>query len=273
MYAGGEQCPWHGPLSAGAVLRRETAPRGRGSWNLSSPTSRRSSRRGRGSPAGIRARTGSAPPPSRRFRRRARLVAGSSRPSAKRVVVREHAVGLRRVRARTPGSRSSARRCRSAGLPPPHTGERSVAPCEPVRTRVQLGEREMRRRWRDAAGVHDGGPDVVDQLFAGSAAGSRGSMLNTSPTASGVVVCCRISRKPSWSSAGTGSSIQNRSYGSSAARAAPPRSASAGGGRRAAGGRRGRLLAQRARTAGHEAQVLLGAPQLPPAAAPRSAGS
>ena len=38
--------------------------------------------------------------------------------------------------------------------------------------------------------------------------------LNTSPTAIGVVVCWRISRKPSCSSAGTGSSIQIRRYGS-----------------------------------------------------------
>ena len=49
--------------------------------------------------------------------------------------------------------------------------------------------------------------------------------LNTSPTASGVVVCWRISRKLAWSSAGTGSSSQNSRYGSSAL---PSRAASIG---------------------------------------------
>ena len=50
-------------------------------------------------------------------------------------------------------------------------------------------------------------------------------VLKTSPTAIGVVVCWRISRKPSWSSAGIGSSIQNRWYGS---RRLPSRAASIG---------------------------------------------
>ena len=49
--------------------------------------------------------------------------------------------------------------------------------------------------------------------------------LKTSPTAIGVVVCWRISRNASWFSAGVGSSIQNRRYGSSAL---PSRAASIG---------------------------------------------
>jgi len=40
-------------------------------------------------------------------------------------------------------------------------------------------------------------------------------VLNTSPIASGVVVCCRTSRSAAWFSAGVQSSSQNRSYGSS----------------------------------------------------------
>jgi len=39
-------------------------------------------------------------------------------------------------------------------------------------------------------------------------------VLKTSPIASGVVVCCRTSRRASWFSAGVQSSSQNRSYGS-----------------------------------------------------------
>ena len=65
---------------------------------------------------------------------------------------------------------------------------------------VQLGQRRDLAQVRDAAGVHDGRRGCSRSAAPGSAAGSRRCVLKTSPTASGVVVCCRIRRNASCSS-------------------------------------------------------------------------
>jgi len=57
---------------------------------------------------------------------------------------------------------------------------------------VQLAEVRDLAQVADPAGVDDAGAHVVDQLLADQLLAVV-DVLNTSPTASGVVVCCRIS--------------------------------------------------------------------------------
>ena len=85
------------------------------------------------------------------------------------------------------------------------TGERSVAPWEPERTRCSSASANTRRRWVIP-------PECTTLMRMKSMSCSRMSgsqsqiVLNTSPSASGVVVCDRTTRSASGSSAGTGSS-------------------------------------------------------------------
>ena len=53
-------------------------------------------------------------------------------------------------------------KCSAAAM---QTGERSVAPWQPVRTWYSSARCAILRRWRDAAGVHDRRADVVDELL------------------------------------------------------------------------------------------------------------
>ena len=98
---------------------------------------------------------------------------------------------------------------------------------------IEIGEVGDPPQMGDPAGVDHRGADVVDQLLLDQLLASQ-MELNTSPTASGVVVCWRISRNASWFSAGVASSSQNSRYGSRLLPSAPPRSASGDGARRAA---------------------------------------
>ena len=96
------------------------------------------------------------------------------------------------------------------------TGERSVAPCDPVRTSYRSASEKIRRRCVMPPACDDRGADVVDQLLGDQLLAvpdrvedladrdRRGRVLPDQPEAS-------------WCSAGVGSSIQNSRYGSSAA--------------------------------------------------------
>ena len=105
-----------------------------------------------------------------------------------------------------------------------HTGDKSVAPWQPVRTWYSAARSAMRRRWVMP-------PACVTVLRMKSMSWfsirplQSQMLLKISPTASGVVVCWRIKRNASWFSAGVASSIQNRRYGS---RSLPKRAASIG---------------------------------------------
>ena len=88
------------------------------------------------------------------------------------------------------------------------TGDRSVAPWQPVRTLIEVGEGGDAAQVGDAAGVHHGRADVVDQLLLDQLLGvpdgvedladgeRRGGVLADQPEAS-------------WFSAGAASSSQN----------------------------------------------------------------
>jgi hypothetical protein len=92
---------------------------------------------------------------------------------------------------------------------PMHTGDRSVAPWLPVRTWYSAARSAMRLRC-----VMPPACTTVVRMKSISCCSIKAlqshTVLNTSPTASGVVVCWRIRRKASGFSAGVASSIQNR---------------------------------------------------------------
>ena len=105
-----------------------------------------------------------------------------------------------------------------------HTGLRSVAPWQPVRTWYSSASAAIFR----SCEMPPACTTVVRMKSISCSVISWWQSwieLKTSPTAIGVVVCWRMRRKPSCSSAGTGSSIHNRRYGS---RLLPTRAASIG---------------------------------------------
>lgn len=74
---------------------------------------------------------------------------------------------------------------------------------------VEAGQIGNQPKVRDAARMRDRGANVVDELLLDQILQSQ-MLLKISPTAKGVVVCCLMSLKASWFSAGVGSSSQNK---------------------------------------------------------------
>jgi len=116
---------------------------------------------------------------------------------------------------------------------------------------VEIGELEDAPEVGDPTGVDDVGADEVDELLGDELLAVPDGVEDL-PTASGVVVCCRMIRKPSWSSAGTRSSSQNSWYSSTRR---PSRAASIGVSRWWASWRSAKSKPKRSRTASKSAGI------------------
>ena len=108
-----------------------------------------------------------------------------------------------------PGCRnwaSTSSKCSAAAM---HTGDRSVAPWQPVLHLVQIGQRRDPAQMSDAAGMHHGRADVVDQLLLDQLLAVPDAVEHFADRQRRRRV---LADQPedSWFSAGTASSIQNR---------------------------------------------------------------
>ena len=196
------------------VLRSKlTATRSHRDWRTTSPTSCRLRDARSAAASGCRdisrraSRRWSTPWPAASPQNR--------RPSLERVVVREHLVsvsGACFMYSWMPKFGTQVSKCSAA---PMHTGERSVAPWNPVRTLMQRREVRDAPHVRDAAAVHDGRADVVDELVLDEVLAVPDRVEHLAHRERRHRVLADRARTPSGFPPASQSSIQNSRYGSS----------------------------------------------------------
>ncbi len=146
---------------------------------------------------------------------------------------------------------------------PMHTGRQVRRAVAAGAHLVQRGEVGDAAQVRDAAGVHDGGADVVDQLLLDQLLAVPDGVEHLAHRDAASRCAGGSAGRPPGSRPASGPPSRTGGRARATCRAARPRSASGGGARRAAGARsKPNLARSRSNSLRHEVQVLLGGPDV-----------